>query len=503
MGVKIITSKVKLIFFGGANEIGGNKVFLEDLGYNVKIFLDFGVNFKKYNQNFEYDNNPEDLDDLITTELFPRESEVNVKNLYSKYYIFNREEQKFWHKLNECRGKEDPPTDLDGVLISHSHRDHYYGLSLLNRNIPIYAGYDAKKLILAHYDSSRKQVDNFYFGLKWKPFRTRDSIDIKGLKIEPVHVDHSIPAAYGFIVYTSAGPLVYSGDFRLHGPLSWMTGDLVRKAWELSLLSTKPDNNSQSIQNRVKYLICEGTHIHKSSIESEHMVKQHLKSLFKNILFDFVLVQYDRMDWDRFRTFSEIAKKYGWKYIISEKDAYFYYLLNKKAIQNTMKNPNIKNDDHIMILLDETHKYPWQQYIREKFKKHGKGFRFVSLEQINQLNGKFFLYITSFSEALRNFLPNHLKGLFISSGIDNNSDNAQANQSTLKKKLLNLDIPSYCIHASGHAILHDIIKFINSIHPEKLFPIHTEHSKLFLKLFENSDIKVILPKYKEVIWLEG
>ena len=34
---------VKLTFYGGVNEIGGNKILLEDKG--TKIFLDFGQSF--------------------------------------------------------------------------------------------------------------------------------------------------------------------------------------------------------------------------------------------------------------------------------------------------------------------------------------------------------------------------------------------------------------------------------------------------------------------------
>lgn len=34
---------MKLIFYGGVNEIGGNKILLEDK--DAKIFLDFGMSF--------------------------------------------------------------------------------------------------------------------------------------------------------------------------------------------------------------------------------------------------------------------------------------------------------------------------------------------------------------------------------------------------------------------------------------------------------------------------
>ena len=40
-----------LTFYGGVNEIGGNKVLLQDK--DTKIFLDFGKSFNKYSKNYE------------------------------------------------------------------------------------------------------------------------------------------------------------------------------------------------------------------------------------------------------------------------------------------------------------------------------------------------------------------------------------------------------------------------------------------------------------------
>ena len=40
-------SIVMLTFLGGVNEVGGNCILLEDLGYDVKLIVDFGVNFEK------------------------------------------------------------------------------------------------------------------------------------------------------------------------------------------------------------------------------------------------------------------------------------------------------------------------------------------------------------------------------------------------------------------------------------------------------------------------
>ena len=40
-----------LTFYGGVNEIGGNKILLEDKG--TKVFLDFGMSFGKRGKYFD------------------------------------------------------------------------------------------------------------------------------------------------------------------------------------------------------------------------------------------------------------------------------------------------------------------------------------------------------------------------------------------------------------------------------------------------------------------
>ena len=153
---------------------------------------------------------------------------------------------------------------MDAILISHPHKDHFLGLSFINRTIPIYTGVVTKKIIEAFYKSTRPAIDNNYAGLNWNTFRTGGIIDIKGLKIVPYHVDHSIPAAYGFIIYTSAGPVVYTGDFRMHGPLSNMTEEFLNeiKTNECVLSKCELDSDGKAlISCGVKALILSLIHI--------------------------------------------------------------------------------------------------------------------------------------------------------------------------------------------------------------------------------------------------
>ena len=488
--------KVKLTFCGGVNKVGGNKVLLEDLGYGVKIFLDFGINTNEFSScRRNYEDDIIEIQQLTHNHVLPREEDIPIKNLYSKYFIFNHKSLNFRQKIRECENSIDPKTDLDGIFISHPHRDHYQGLSFVNRNIKIFAGVVTKRIIKAYSKSNAPRFENFLFGLKWNRFRTGDTLQIKKMEIYPIHVDHSIPGAYGFIICTSAGIIVYSGDFRMHGHLQLMTSDLIRKVREVCKTKGKIERDFSYSEGRVIALICEGTHIHRGSIESERIVKRHLRKLFKYTPFDYALVQYERLDWDRFRSYVDIAKKFNWKYIISEKDAYFYNRLNKKAIYETMRDPNIEKTENILVLSHDKGYFHWKKEIKQLFQNSEIFHRYIKVQDLKNLKEHFFLYITSLSyyNLIKKYLPPDMKGVFISSNVDPYAEEYRMHKRTISNDLLKIGVPSYRIHASAHAKPHDIIRFVDEINPENLIPIHTEHAEFFQKLFLDLKMKVVLP----------
>lgn len=490
-----MNNSINITLLGGVNEVGGNIVLLEDIGYDVKIIIDFGIKIREYQSFYNKKKSPSTIDELKKKNLIPDDDVLPIENLYT--HLWSKIKIKSRNNQNKTETSIDQlyPSNIDGILISHAHKDHYFSLSFINRTIPIYTGIVTRKIIKAFYKTEKHKIDNNFRYLKWKTFRTGDVVDIKGLKIIPYHVDHSVPAAYGFIIYTSAGIVVYTGDFRMHGPLSIMTKEFLEeiKINNLIILTNILDERQkESISKGVKVLICEGTRIHKGIVESEEHVENNLEKLFSNNPFDFILVKYDRTDWDRFRTFSHIAKKNGWKYIITEKDAYFYYLLNRYGIQRTMKDPNILEDDHIYIMIKGDAKYFWQEKIRQVIYKNQKGHRFLKYSDLYDLGGKFLFYITNLYRDLLKALNFNKLGLFISSNIDPYTEEFYDDTGTIRKKLEKYAIPCYRIHASGHAIAHDLINFITKVRPQHLIPIHTEHSRFFKKLFSKFGINVII-----------
>lgn len=105
---------IRLTFYGGANEIGWNKILLEDLENDVKVFIDFRINNHKLTEYKKFYGNPSILEDLIKLKILPPEETLPIENLYSTYFIFE-EGKKFRDKMDEFRGKSDPPGNFDGV----------------------------------------------------------------------------------------------------------------------------------------------------------------------------------------------------------------------------------------------------------------------------------------------------------------------------------------------------------------------------------------------------
>ena len=140
-----------------------------------------------------------------------------------------------------------------------------------------------------------------------------------------------------------------------------------------------------------------------------------------------------------------------------------------------------------------TIRYKWQEKIRQIIYRGGKTGRFLEYSDLRSLEGKFLVYITHLHNNLIHNLDFTRRGLFISSSIDPYSEEFYDNTNKIRRQLEPYGIPSYRVHASGHATPHDIINFIEEVKPKILIPIHTEHPEFFRKLFQDSKIQVILP----------
>src|ERR671919_2902986 len=163
------------------------------------------------------------------------------------------------------------------------------------------------------------------------PFRTGDKLTIGSLEEEPIHVDHSVPGAYGFIIYTSKGPIGYTGDIRLHGTVPQMTRDFIERAKNEKLIA----------------LIMEGTRIADDMREeSKELVSKESKKIVSTAN-RLVLADFNFKDVDRLRTFLKVAKDNDRKLVVKMSDAYFLKHLSKDPKLNV---PDVDDKDIIIYL---------------------------------------------------------------------------------------------------------------------------------------------------------
>jgi len=443
--------ETKLSFFGGVREIGGNKILLEDM--DTRVFLDFGMSFTGEAEYFSGYLTPRGVNgagDYLEFGLLPR-----LDGLYSQQMI-------------KSTGIRYTSPSIDAVILSHPHMDHVGYLQFIDENIPIHCGECTKSIIDAMQESSRIDLGQHDF----HTFRTGKKVKIGDLEIEPIHVDHSVPGAYGFIIHTSNGSIIYSGDFRTHGPMAKMTHEFARKACESDPIA----------------VVSEGTRVcpeERHAVHSEAEVKNESNEIIANTS-KLVLAAFYSRDIDRFRTFYEIAKGNGRKFVISIKLAHLLWKLKDDLVLNI---PDIMKDDDILFYKKrkktgefvEKDYYTWERPFLDK----AVNFDYVHGNQRKLL---FNLDLVGFTELI-DIRPSP-SGHFIHSMSEPFSEE-DVNKDVMHRWLHHYGLRFHQIHASGHCPSNDLKDIINQIQPTRVIPIHTEYPELFRKLFNKSDVMIV------------
>ena len=115
---------------------------------------------------------------------------------------------------------------VKGFVITHGHEDHIGGLPYILKevNAPIYA----TKLTMGIIENKLKE-HNLTKSTKRKVIKYGQSINLGCFRIEFIRTNHSIADAAALAIYTPAGIIVHTGDFKVdYTPVYGQTIDLQR-----------------------------------------------------------------------------------------------------------------------------------------------------------------------------------------------------------------------------------------------------------------------------------
>ena len=433
-------SMAKLTFYGGVGEIGGNKILLEDR--DTKILLDFGMSFAE-RRRFYSDPwlSPRNESELLELGILPHLEGV---------YRFDEEE-----------------TKLDAVMLSHSHADHARYISFINRKIPVYCGETTKTILEGLAETRLRDFETDISGIDFRTFRTGTKIKIKDIEVEPYHVDHSTPGAYGYLVHTSEGAIVYTGDLRTHGSKPHLTQDLV-----------KASEKAHPI-----LMISEGTNIIGGDVSDEHEVEYKIDKIVAGSD-KLVLADFSYTDVDRLRTFHNVARRSRRLLAISLKQA---HLLCKLRSDKGLSVPDPTSDKHIVI------------YRRKKKRYYDWEEKLLGLENVKEASGvkqdqDQMIFACSFSNMgeLVETKPSPGSNFILSTSEPFNEER-EIEFDKFKNWLDHFGLPMYHIHCSGHIMPNELKQMITQIKPKTLLPVHTEHPNLFAR-FMAKTAKIELPE---------
>lgn len=470
--LRSVGKNMNIEIWGGKNEIGGNKILVAHKG--TRIFLDFGMSFKqaaKYFSEFLQPRKCAAFSDFFELGLLP-----DIKGLYRKDYLMHMD-----------RPKEERA--FDAVLLSHSHADHAQYVHFIRGDIPIYCT-EATRIILQAIEDTgsnacsdlitvceaftfyknnkgemsrvtRKQPDHVW-QRNYTIMRSDKKVQIGSLEIEMVPVDHSLPGACGFIIYSDEGNLVYTGDIRFHGSNSELSKKFVQKA-----KSVKP-----------KWLLVEGTRIDQTDQHSEAEVQRTITYLIGDAK-ALVFVEFPFRDLDRICTIYQAAKANNRKFVVNLKLAHLINVLGDLC-------PFSLEDVEILIpkrswglickqgISQKQIEQDYDVWERDYISRHNS----ITFEHLCKHPHKYVVTINMWEiSQLVDIKPQ--EAIWIKSSCEPFCDEMELDEERKKRWLEHFRIIEYFAHASGHASGEEIRSMIKEINAKNVIPIHTEHEEMF------------------------
>ena len=423
-------------FLGGVREIGGNKVLVED-GPD-RILFDFGPSFSPRMEQFYVDylqpRSASPVQDLLEFDLLPR-----VEGLYSR------------EALTDADLAYRAP-EVHALFVSHAHADHAGYLKLVDPEIPVHVGAGTRRLLEAIETSTPSMK---YGEHDWRVFADRTPVRVGRLEVVPYPVDHSIPFAYGFLVRTSEGTVVYTGDFREHGPRAADT-----RAFLAAAAAESP-----------AALLIEGTRAGPDPRRSlsETGVRNGVDRILDSTGSLALACTYPR-DVDRLRTLYDAAVAADRELVVSARTAHLLAqiapIFPGGGVPVVGKTPGLS-----VYARKKRRSFRWEEpYLGEA----------LAAEALRNRGQRYLLALDlmHFPELIDLRPPRGSP--FVHSMSEPFSED-DVDDRVLHNWLDHFGLAFHQMHASGHASGPELLQIVRDVAPKAVYPIHTEHPEAFEK----------------------
>lgn len=329
---------------------------------------------------------------------------------------------------------------VKGFVITHGHEDHIGALPyvLQQLNVPVYA----TKLTMAIIENKLKE-HNLLNLVRRKVVTYGQYINLGDFRIEFIRTNHSIADSAALAIYTPAGVIVHTGDFKVdYTPVFGDSIDLARFG-ELG-------------KKGVLALMADSTNVLKPGFTmSEKTVGETFDTIFSENEKSRIIVATFASNVDRVQQIINSAHKYGRKVIVEGRS-----MVN--IIEIAVELGYIQAPDNIIISIEEMKNYPDDQIVLITTGSQGE-----AMAALSRIAASIHRKVTIKPGDTVIFSSNPIPG-------NEKSVSRVINELSMKgAKVIFQDA-----HVSGHACQEELKLIYSLVRPRYAIPVHGEYRHL-------------------------
>ncbi|HJB01551.1 MAG TPA: ribonuclease J [Candidatus Mediterraneibacter merdavium] len=354
---------------------------------------------------------------------------------------------------------KDNASKVKGFVITHGHEDHIGALPYVLKeiNLPVYA----TKLTMGIIENKLKE-HNLLRSTKRKVVQHGQSINLGKFRIEFIKTNHSIQDASALAIYSPAGVVVHTGDFKVdYTPVFGDVIDLQRfaeigKKGVLALMSDSTNSERRGFTPSERTV----------GIAFDHIFAEHQNTR--------LIIATFASNVDRVQQIINSAYKYGRKVVVEGRS-----MVNIIATASELGYLNVP--ENTLIEIDEMKNYPPEKMVLITTGSQGE-----SMAALSRMAADVHRKVT--------IQPNDTI-IFSSNPIPGNEKSVSRVINELSSK--GAEVIFQDTHVSGHACQEELKLIYSLVKPKYAIPVHGEYRHLKA----NSEIAKSLGIPKENVFI--